>query len=98
MCGTGGIGVLRLRLGVTGVSFSGAAAAATGAGRAGGTYGPEGEDGSGAADTTRSRNSGNERSDSNGPCLVRAARMLLASPSSPSFSERRIAAIAPLTV
>ncbi len=40
---------------------------------------------------TRSRNSGKLRNGSNGPALVRLARMLLASPSRPSLSDRRMA-------
>src|SRR5262249_30037966 len=47
----------------------------------------------GAGAMTRSRNCGNVFSGSNGPVLVRDARTLLASPSRPSLSERRIAAV-----
>src|SRR5437773_4285958 len=48
--------------------------------------------------TTRSRYSGKSRSCSNGPILLRAALTLLASPSNPSFRDRRMADVAPLTV
>src|SRR5262245_52431113 len=46
----------------------------------------------------RSRNSGNPFSGSKGPLLLRQARMLPASPSSRSLSERRMPSVLPLTV
>src|SRR5262245_41945686 len=47
---------------------------------------------------TRSRNSGYDRSGWNGPCLLRPARMLAASPSNPSRYALRMFSVVPLTV
>src|SRR5262249_45685583 len=52
----------------------------------------------GEAAATPSRNCAMEYSGSNGPSFERAARTLLASPSSPSFNDRRIAPTFPFTV